>query len=214
MFDELRPKSSRRSRASQLASLLLHGAVVYLLVRQPAPIFVQPTSVMAGFGGTSTAVVYLPSDVAVGEHVAAAPHTSITAPAPIRRAKPKPQPAAKADGDLSKGDDVRVTRAGSPYGSLSSGPAYGHEIRPALPTVFHDPVVPREQLPSGVAGDVVVEITIDVQGNITEKKLIKTLGYGVEDKVMAALEDWRFRPATQDGVPIASQQYVYFHFPS
>jgi hypothetical protein len=44
--------------------------------------------------------------------------------------------------------------------------------------------------------------------------VLRTVGYGIEEKVLAALENWRFKPATQDGVAIPSQQDVYFHFPS
>jgi TonB family protein len=197
-----------------LMSFAAHCALVVFLVRGPAPKFIQPTSVMAGFGGTSVAMIYLPSDVKLGEHPAAAPHNALVAPVRSRK-PPKIEPARqppKAEGEPNKGDDVRATLAGSPYGSLGSGPTYGHEIRPALPSIFPDPLPPS--LPPGVRGDVVVQVTIDAQGNITDKKILKALGYGAEERVLAALEGWRFRPATEDGVPIPSQQYMYFHFPS
>jgi len=42
---------------------------------------------------------------------------------------------------------------------------------------------------------------------------VKTFGYGVDEKVLATLQKWHFTPATQDGIAIPSQQYVYFHFP-
>lgn len=211
MFSEARKQ--RRWSWSHAASFVFHCALIVFLVRGPAPRFIQPTSVMAGLNGTSTAIIYLPSDVALGEHPAAEPHKGLVAP--VRRHKtPKIEATkpVKAEGEESKGDELRVTLAGSPYGSLGSGPAYGHEVRPALPRIFPDPVAPS--LPQGVHGDVVVQVTIDVQGNITETKVVKSLGYGAEERVLAALQGWRFRPATQDGVPIPSQQYMYFHFPA
>ena len=211
MFSELRKQ--RGWSWSHLASFAAHCVLVLLLVRGPAPQFIQPTSVMAGLNGTSLAVVYLPSDVALGEHPAAEPHKALVAP--VRRRKPpkiEETKPVKAEGEQAKGEETRTTLAGSPYGSLGSGPTYGHEVRPALPSVFPDPVSPP--LPAGVHGDVVVQVTIDAQGNITEKKILKALGYGAEERVLAALEGWRFRPATQDGVPIPSQQYMYFHFPA
>lgn len=211
MFAEARQQ--RRWSWSHLASFAVHCAVVFFLVRQPQPKFIQPNSVKAGLGGTSLTMVYLPSDVALGTQAAAEPHKALVAPVK-RRKPPKVEVAkqAKAKGESAKGEDVRTVLAGSPYGSLGSGPTYGHEIRPALPSVFPDPVPPP--LPQGVHGDVVVQITIDAQGNITDKKILKALGYGAEERVLAALEGWRFRPATQDGVPIPSQQYMYFHFPA
>ena len=60
----------------------------------------------------------------------------------------------------------------------------------------------------------IVEVTIDVQGNVVETKVLQALGHGIEEKVLAALRNWRFRPAMMDGRAIPSQQDVYFHFPS
>jgi hypothetical protein len=41
---------------------------------------------------------------------------------------------------------------------------------------------------------------------------VQSLGPAIDAKVMAALENWRFRPATRDGVPIPSKQDVVYHF--
>jgi len=48
---------------------------------------------------------------------------------------------------------------------------------------------------------------------VVESRILESLGYGIEDKVLAAVRNWRFRPATKDGVAIASRQDV-FHFPT
>ena len=77
-------------------------------------------------------------------------------------------------------------RAGSPFGSLAQGPASGHDIRPALPLVFPNPGILPWQVPSGVEGNVIVEVTIDEQGNVTETKVLQGLGHGIEEKVVAA----------------------------
>ena len=63
-------------------------------------------------------------------------------------------------------------------------------------------------------GDVIVEVTIDAQGNVVETKLLQGIGYGVEQKVLAVLQRWHFRPAMRDGVTIASQHIVHFHYPA
>jgi len=85
---------------------------------------------------------------------------------------------------------------------------------PALPQVFPDPPVSRSEIPSGVEGDVIAEVTIDEQGNVTDVKLTQGIGYGIDEKVMTVLRKWHFRPATRDGVSIASQQIVRYHYPS
>jgi TonB family protein len=85
---------------------------------------------------------------------------------------------------------------------------------PAFPEVYPDPLVSRADLPSGVQGDVIVEVTIDPSGKVVETKLLQGIGYGIEQKVLEVLPRWHFHPAMRDGVTIASQHIVHFHYPS
>jgi len=45
------------------------------------------------------------------------------------------------------------------------------KVKPALPVAFQDIKIPRSELPSGIHGDVIVEITIDAQGSVVEERL-------------------------------------------
>jgi TonB family protein len=140
----------------------------------------------------------------------------------LRASAPKPPQIAKPISAVRENDNTIETaqlaetaRGGSLYGARIPGaPLTGHEIIPALPQVFPDPAVSRADLPSGVQGDVIVEVTIDEQGNVVETRLIRGIGYGIEDRVLATLRQWHFRPASKDGVTIASQHIVTFHYPS
>jgi protein TonB len=78
--------------------------------------------------------------------------------------------------------------------------------------VTREPLVDRSELAPDTDGNVVVEITIDEAGNIVGKVVIASLGAAVDAKVLAALDYWKFRPATRDGVPIRSKQDVVYHF--
>lgn len=215
MFAEIRP-SNRRWNASLLLSFVLHVVVFYFLVRSPRPLYLTPSSVAFGHGGTATELVYLSS------HGSAAAQNSEATPEPRRialrsparpRPKPSPQPSALDNAQQTVSADP-PSRAGSPFGSLAQGPTTGHDVRPALPLVFPNPAILPWQVPAGVEGNVIVEVTIDEQGNVTEAKVLQGLGHGIEEKVVAALRNWRFRPAIMDGRAIPSQQDVYFHFPS
>jgi TonB family protein len=213
VFEQLQSGNRKRRNVAVVASLGAHCAFLGVLMWQHRPIFVSPSNVMLGAGGTSVSLVTLPATTSKGNHTP----TSKALRAPVRKSKPSrvlEDPAPAALTAHAKADTQQSARAGTPYGSLLTGAGSGPEIRPALPTVFHDVRIPESELPPGVRGDVVVEITIDALGNITDKKVVKPLGYGLEERVLSALENWRFRPATKDGVAIASQQYVYFHFPS
>lgn len=102
-------------------------------------------------------------------------------------------------------------QAGVRYGTLNSGSFYGDEIRPALPTATYDPAVYPWQLPDS-AGNEVIEITIDERGEIVNKTVLQSLGPDIDDKCLAALENWHFRPATKNGTPIPSKQDAVFPF--
>lgn len=217
MFNELPNKGGKPRSRSYFASLALHLAALALLVHRPAPIFVMPSDVALGMPGSSGSVVYL-APVGVEKSPAAQekPKLALRKDEPKQLVLPIPAPAATQD-DSSKdsGQFETALHAGSPYGSRVPGaPLNGSEIIPALPQVFPDPQVSREDLPPGVQGDVIVEVTIDERGNVVELKLIRGIGYGVEERVLATLRQWRFRPASKDGVTIASQHIVTFHYPS
>ena len=213
MFEQLQHSAAARRRWSLAASTAAHLLALIVLLRQPAPVFVRPQAVVAGAGGTSVTALYLPYDLGVHSQPATEARISPAASkSKARRQKPTPAPL-KAE-QSQPGDVLQTARAGSPYGSLADGPVEGSEIRPALPVAFVNPEISRSELPPGVQGDVVVEVTIDARGNIVEKRILQRIGYGIDEKVLAALEGWRFTPATQDGVPIPSRHDVHFHFPN
>ena len=219
MFSEPATPSRSRWTWSLLISFALHCLVLtfFLLVRQH-PSFVKPSSILAGKGGSSTAVVYLARN---GLEAARMPRKHAvkkpsSPPIFVRNLEQLETEESAPESNPEQNNDTagQAARAGSQFGSLLTGPVAGHEVRPALPVVFPDPVVHRSELPSGVQGDVVVEVTIDTEGRVVRTRVLRSMGYGIEEKVLAALENWRFKPATQDGVAIPSQQDVYFHFPS
>ncbi len=200
MFAQARP-TSKRSVTSLAISIALHCLILYLLVLPPKPLLVTPSSLMHGNYGKSMELI---SAAKAGiEYPRPEQRTILTKPAKKRPRIPR-----------SEAEAVQAPRAGTPFGTLLEGPVTGHDIRPALPMVFPDPTVGRSELPAGAEATVIIEITIDDKGNVVGMKVLKPSGLGVEERVLAVLRNWRFRPATRDGVAIASQQDVYFHFPT
>ena len=192
------PSSSKRRSYSILGSLLVQATLLFVLFYR-APIFVKPSSSAWGQHGTSETLVYL-----------APPHAQLH-PEPkkvLLRQKKKPQQKV----ELAK-TEPEPPRSGTPYGSLYQGPGTGRDARPALPLIFPDPDVYSWQL-AGLQGDVIVEVTIDEQGSVIQTKVLQSLKNEVDEKVVATVKNWRFRPATVDGVAISSRQDVHFHFPS
>jgi len=213
VFQQLQSNTVARWRWSVCGSAAAHVLALVLLLRQPAPVFVRPQAVVAGAGGHSVTALYLPYDMGVHSEPATEARISLSVSKSKARHQNPNRAPLKANQNQA-GDALQTARAGSPYGSLGDGPTHGREIRPALPVAFVNLEVSRTELPPGVQGDVVVEVTIDARGNIVEKRILQRIGYGIDEKVLAALEGWRFTPATQDGVPIPSQHDIHFHFPN
>jgi protein TonB len=78
--------------------------------------------------------------------------------------------------------------------------------------VHPSPQPDLSQLPSGTRGDVVVDIVIDATGKVAKFTVEHGLGHGVDDAVLATIQGWTFHPATRNGVPVASEQELLFHY--
>jgi periplasmic protein TonB len=208
------PARRRRWSFSVCISSLFHLAVVVLFCWPTSPIFVRPALIARGEGGSATpssVVLYAPNDLQIATS-SSPPVLSLPVP---ERKKPNKAKLKKRANVIEEADKTpNQAEAGSENGSAYDGLANGDEVKPALPVAFQDLKIPRSELPSGIQGDVIVEITIDAQGAVIGERLLQGLGHGVDDRVIAVLRDWRFHPATRNGVAIPSKHDVHFHFPS
>lgn len=231
MFAQLNPSTARRQRRLLAISLSIHALLLAWMLHAPEPRLLNPVSVALGQNGTSLTRLYWSSksrndstqsspDAATQRYKRQRLGQKLTWKAPPQLAKiPVPStPLARVEEeDKSKTQTLSAlghgAPAGLPYGTLNRGQLYGDEVRPALPTLTSDPVVYPWQLPT-TPGNEVIEITIDERGEITKKTVLQSLGPDIDDKCLAALENWHFHPATRNGAPIASKQDAIFPFRS
>jgi protein TonB len=54
----------------------------------------------------------------------------------------------------------------------------------------------------GVTGDVVLEIVIRSDGSVGDVKVLRGLGFGLDDRAVAAVRNWKFSPARRLGTPV------------
>ncbi len=225
MFTPIQPGHGQ-TRLAMYCSVAAHGLLLLWLLHPASPKLVAPSFVVHGDHGVQIAHLYWPAqqtasaDVSPGtsaadsrqqlnSHLTWKRRTKATKTA----ARELPRPRIGLDDQTSApGQAVQARAAGSPLGTVLEGPLTGEEVRPALPLVSPDPHVAADEL-GGLQGDVIVEVTIDEKGNIIQKVVIQSLAPAIDGKVLEALENWRFRPATRNGVAIASKQDVYYHFP-
>jgi TonB family protein len=229
MFTQLSPATSRSERWLKWTSHALHGALLAWLLHEPEPLLLNPVSVALGRNGHSLTRLYWPSKLTDDSTHSSSDsateryrhqrlgHEKLLWKQPALLAKLAPQnPLARTDTeDTSKAQTLSAmghgAQAGLPFGTLNRGQLYGEEIRPALPVTTSDPTTYPWELPDS-EGNVVVEITIDERGEIIAKTVLQSLGPKLDEKVLVALENWHFHPATRNGAPIPSKQDAIFHF--
>jgi TonB family protein len=208
-----------------LLSLTLHGAFVAVLMVAFAPRFVKTSFVQKGERGASLTLLYWPErqgetstadDRSTGA-AASLPGARLTWSRVQKQKQPRTVraevPRTRSGTESSAEPPMQARLAGSPYGSMAEGALTGSEVRPAIRLSGPNPYVSLDELPGGHPGRAGVEATIDDRGNIVAVRVVESLGPAVDAKVLAAVEAWRFLPAMRDGVPIASKQDVYYHFP-
>jgi TonB family protein len=228
MFAPLNSGMPPKRRALMAASLALHALVFAWLLRVPEPLLLNPTSVALGKNGRVVSQLYFPtpspddSDTSSPRHATEQyrhqrfGHEKLILNQNLAKLpKPPVMLAPSAAEDKSQTPTLSSlghgAPAGLPYGTLPGGPIYGDEIRPALPVATVDPVVYPWELPEA-EGNVVVEITIDERGDIVRKSILHSMGPKLDERFLAALDKWRFNPATRNGAAIASKQDAVFHF--
>ncbi len=194
--------SLRSTSLSVAGHVLVLGAIAVVMRQHPVRVYTLPGT----SSGTHVELAYLPGK----------------APAPVVHATPKVkrQPSLAP---LAPMPHLTVTES-TPSPSYSSTPAKAPDsaagtdswgsgdVQIALTTYSPSPAPDLSALPHGVQGDVVVDVTIDPSGKVSELAVLHTLGYGIESSVIGTLKTWTFRPATKDGTPIASVQELHFHY--
>ena len=167
----------RRRLLTVGVSIAVHCLLLAVLVREMAPVVLQPRLVMKGNRGSSMAVIDIPSDLVLP--LLPEVHTALYAP-PAKKQVAKiklPTPKARED---SSGAALQAAHAGSPFGSQPNGLTTGHELKPALPVQGGRPRISASELPAGLQGDVIIEITISEQGKVIEKKVVKSIAPTVD----------------------------------
>jgi TonB family protein len=226
MFAPAQTGGSRTQTRTLAVSLAAHAALFAWLIYSAGPKVLAPSAVRAGIANGSVTQLYWPAHVtsaSAGDFQSSTEIPDEQVRKRLRwqqlvkkrksqeRAPAVAQNTADSQATAASTQTGGAAPAGLPYGSLGMGALTGDEIRPALPVTAHDPVVDPSDLPPA-EGSVIVEVTIDDKGNIIDKKVIESLTPAIDAKVLTALENWRFQPATRNGVAIPSKQDVYYHF--
>jgi hypothetical protein len=212
------PSHPARRIIAGLVSTAAHLAVFVLVVffyRNFGPMIVQEktraTQIVASRGPLSFAPVRPKSN-----------RPSIL-PAPTRQTK-RPLPKAEVAAD-SNGDSVEVirTKAKKYTAALVENfkfrTTYGFKPNDdyslAVQTGGAPPQIPPDDLPPRFEQYLVVEITISIDGKVVDARITAGLvDSKIQDRVLAAIREYKYIPAKHNGSPIASQVDLVVHVPS
>ena len=148
--------------------------------------------------------------------------------APPPTAAPRPAGAGDAPSAMDGFADLGLAMGGNGM-ALPGGPGHGAAPPPAAaaPAVRkvkelvavadeckEDPVKPQldhqtqpaytsEGRQASIEGVVKLEVSVDESGRVTQVRVLKGLGYGLDESAVAAARQWTFKPATRCGKPVS-----------
>jgi len=167
---------------------------------------------------------YVPPLVTI-EHPALTMDASLTAP-PDAWAAPtgaigNPLGSIGGGGGLGSGGGIGNGRGngigngtGSGSGGGNGGGVYsvGNGVTEPIPIVHPDPEYSEEARKDRSSGYVMLSIVVNTSGKATDVQVVKSLGMGLDEKAVEAVQQWLFRPGTNKGIPVNVRAQVKVTF--
>jgi TonB family protein len=75
-----------------------------------------------------------------------------------------------------------------------------------------DPEYSEEARKAKYSGEVVLAIVVDTEGHAKDIHVVKSLGMGLDEKAMEAVEKWRFKPGMKGGQAVAVRATIAVNF--
>lgn len=190
------PQGLQPERALGIAfALLVHAALLMVLMRPPefaAPRIEAPTREITIIDARK------PPPLPPVQHPIDHPH-----PQPVPRIQPRPvEPPPVIAPPTQVSTPVVPDPVAQTPGTLTVNP---QPVEGSLkPIVAPAPTYPRDPLNEGITGTVELELLVGVDGRVLEARVVRSSGNRQLDSAArdTVLRQWRFQPATHDGVPV------------
>jgi TonB family protein len=66
-----------------------------------------------------------------------------------------------------------------------------------------EPPYTKEARAAKLQGTVVLEVTVRAEGTVSDVKVVRPLGKGLDESAVETMKTWKFKPATKAGKPVA-----------
>jgi protein TonB len=199
--------ASGRNPSYAAISVVLHLLLLGILIHQRAS-FVAPIRLPGNEHGTNLMVTYLPGRAPVQ---ASTPNPK-TEPKQVATNTPLPTPPVPKLETNTASPNTNSPATPNPDSTTGADSLGEGNINIALASYFPTPKPDLSVLPRGTKGDVILDIVIDTTGKIADIKMTSGLGHGIDETIIATVQQWTFKPATRDGQPVASEQELHFHY--
>jgi TonB family protein len=95
-------------------------------------------------------------------------------------------------------------RSGEATTAPDGSPAYriGGDVKAPVKVSGPEPVYPASLLQQKIGGLIIVEMVVDEEGRVAAANVLHSPNPLLSDAAVAALEQWKFRPATLNGKPV------------
>ena len=123
----------------------------------------------------------------------------------------KPGPPSGGPGINGIGRGLGGVGEGDLIGGTLS-PLAGGSITGPVPIYSPDPEFSEEARKAKLQGQVVLEVVVDTDGRAHRIRVRASLGLGLDEKAIEAVETWRFRPGHRNGKPMAVPATIYINF--
>jgi TonB family protein len=114
----------------------------------------------------------------------------------------------KPDKFVAFDDDSGVPEMSAPACALEPE----HNVTMPHAIFMPNPEYSEQARKKKINGTVVVSLTVAVDGTTRDIKVVKGVGYGLDEKAVAAVNRWKFSPALKDGQPIEKEITVEVAF--
>jgi TonB family protein len=105
-------------------------------------------------------------------------------------------------------DDLMVT----PEKQKATNTDIGSTTRPPAVIYKKDPEYSEQARKAKYSGTVALLVEVGSSGQVTGVSVIHSAGMGLDEKAVEAITQWRFRPGTNDGNPVATELQVNLNF--
>lgn len=84
----------------------------------------------------------------------------------------------------------------------------------SAPRVIHapDPHYTKEARQNKIEGKVVLWVVVGPDGRARDFKVLRSLGYGLDEEAVKAVEQWKFKPSKLKGQPVAVKVNIEVNF--